>query len=336
MKKILNEPSGFVDDMLQGILKAYPNHLRLVEGSRRASARVEAPVKEKVGIVTGGGSGHLPVFLGYVGKGLVDSVAVGDVFNSPTMDDVLAATKAVNAGEGVLYLYGNYMGDVLNFDMTAEMAEIEGIKVETVLVSDDVASAPKNQWKRRRGIAGLFFAYKIAGAKAEERGKLDEVKAVAEKTVFNTRSMGVALSPCTIPAVGKPTFSISEDEMELGMGIHGEPGIERTKMMTANEIANILTNKILEDLPFKKEDEIAILVNGLGATPLEELFIVYSKVNEILNEKAIIVHKAYIGEYATSMEMSGCSLSLLRLDEELKILLDTQAFSPFLMQWGCY
>jgi len=334
MKKILNNPSRFVDDMLQGILKAYSFHLRLVESGKRALARADAPVRGKVGIVTGGGSGHLPVFLGYVGKGLVDAVAVGDVFNSPTLDEILTATKAVNAGEGILYLYGNYSGDVLNFDMSAEMAEMEGIDVETVLVSDDVASAPKDQWKKRRGIAGLFFAYKIAGAKAEERAGLAEVKTAAEKAVFNTRSIGMALSPCTIPAVGKPTFSIGEDEMELGMGIHGEPGIERTKMKTANEIASVMTNRLLEDLPFKKGVEVAVLVNGLGATPLEELFIVYSKVHDILAEKKINVYKSYLGEYATSMEMAGASLSFLCLDEELKRLLNAPAFSPFLPQWG--
>lgn len=333
MKKIMNDPYSFVDEVLEGILRAYPFHLRRVEGSKRALARVDAPIKGKVGIVTGGGAGHIPVFLGYVGKGLADAVSVGDVFTSPTMNDMFAATRAVNGGEGVLYLYGNYSGDVLNFGMASELAENEGINVETSLVSDDVASAPRDRWDGRRGIAGLFFAYKIAGAKAEERASLAEVKTTVDKAVFNTRTIGIALSPCTVPAAGKPTFTIGEDEMELGMGIHGEPGIERTKMKTADEIADIMTSKVLEDLPFKKGDEVATLINSLGATPPEELFILHRKVHDILTEKGINIYRAYVGEYATSLEMAGCSLSLFRLDEELKSLLEAPAFSPFLPQW---
>ena len=233
MKKILNRPADFVDEMLQGIVYAHPNDLRFA-GDQRALVRADAPVKGKVGIATGGGSGHLPVFLGYVGKGLLDGCAVGNVFSSPTANQMLAVTKAISGGAGVLYLYGNYTGDVMNFDMAAEMADMEDIKVETVLVADDVASAPPQRKDTRRGVAGLFFAYKIAGACAAEMADLATVKRAAEKALANTRSMGVALSPCTVPEAGRPTFTIGDDEMEIGMGIHGEPGVRRGKLETAD------------------------------------------------------------------------------------------------------
>ncbi len=331
MKKIINRPADFVDEMLQGIIYAHHGHLRLA-ADKRAIVRADAPVKGKVGIATGGGSGHLPVFLGYVGKGLLDGCAVGNVFSSPTANQMLAVTKAISAGAGVLYLYGNYTGDVMNFDMAAEMADMEDIKVETVLVADDVASAPPDRLATRRGVAGLFFAYKIAGAKAEEMADLTAVKHAAEKALANTRSMGVALSPCTVPEAGRPTFTIGEDEMEIGMGIHGEPGVRRGKLETADEIAVTLTNAVLKDLPFKSGDKVAVLVNGLGATPREELYIVYRKVWELLRDAGISVHRPYVGEYATSMEMAGCSVSLLKLDDELTHLLDAAAESPFFLQ----
>ena len=332
MKKIINDPFSVVDEMLAGILAAHPGQLKSAAPDNRAVVRADAPVQGKVGIVTGGGSGHLPVFLGYVGKGLADGVAVGNVFSSPSMEQMLAATQAVNGGAGVLYLYGNYSGDVMNFDMAAEMADMDGIKVETVLASDDVASAPPENWRKRRGVAGLFFAYKVAGARAEEKASLAEVKAAAEKAVANTRTMGVALSPCTVPAAGKPTFTIGEDEMEIGMGIHGEPGVRRGKLETADQIATTLTEAVVKDLPFVKGDEVAVLVNGLGATPPEELYIVYRKVHELLSGLGIKVYRPYVGEYATSLEMAGCSLSLLKLDAELKRLLDAPAQSPFFVQ----
>ena len=332
MKKIINDPFAVVDEMIGGILAAHPDQLKSASPDNRSIVRADAPVEDKVGIVTGGGSGHLPVFLGYVGKGLADGVSVGNVFSSPSMDQMFAATQAVNGGAGVLYLYGNYSGDVMNFDMAAEMADMEDIKVETVLASDDVASAPPENWQKRRGVAGIFFAYKIAGARAEEMASLEEVKAAAEKAVANTRTMGVALSSCTVPAAGKPTFEIGDDEMEIGMGIHGEPGVRRGKLEPADQIAEALTKAVVEDLPFHSGDEVSVLVNGLGATPPEELYIVYRKVHELLTAQGICVYRPYVGEYATSLEMAGCSLSLLKLDDELKRLLDAPAQSPFFVQ----
>jgi dihydroxyacetone kinase-like protein len=332
MKKIINDPQAFVDEYLEGLLLAYPHALRSVTADRRALVRADAPVTGKVGIVTGGGSGHLPVFLGYVGAGLADGVAVGNVFASPPAKHMHAATKAVNGGAGVLYLYGNYAGDRMNFEMAEELAEAEGIEVKQVLVSDDVASAPKGHEAERRGIAGLFFAYKIAGARAEERASLAEVKAAAELALANTRTLGVALSPCTVPAVGKPTFSLGDDEMEIGMGIHGEPGIQRGPLETADKIAAALLERLLIDRPYVAGDEVAVLVNSLGATPPEELYILYRAAHRDLAAAGIRVHRAYIGEYATSLEMAGASLTLLRLDADLKRWLDAPAKSPFFTQ----
>ncbi|HBG08625.1 dihydroxyacetone kinase subunit DhaK [Candidatus Darwinibacter acetoxidans] len=332
MKKIMNKPENFANETLEGILRAHPNDLRAVGDDVRELVRADAPVQGKVAIATGGGSGHLPVFLGYVGKGMLDGVAVGDVFNSPSAQQMFNVTKAIHGGKGVLYLYGNYGGDVMNFDMAAEMAEMEDIRVETVLVADDVASAPKGEEHRRRGVAGLFFAYKIAGAKADEGADLDEVVAVTKRALANIRSMGVALSPCIIPRVGKPTFTIGEDEMEIGMGIHGEPGITRGKLKTADEIAETLLEAILNDGPYESGDEVAVLVNGLGATPQEELYIVYRRAHEILQEKGLKVFHVYVGEFATSMEMAGMSLTVFKLDEELKRLLKAPAYTPFFAQ----
>ncbi len=333
MIKMINNSYQVVDETLSGILNAYTYHMRMAKESRRALIRADAPVKEKVGICTGGGSGHIPVFLCYVGPGLLDGVSVGNVFSSPSADDMLAATKEVNGGAGVLYIFGNYSGDVMNFEMAAEMAGIEDIPVMMSIVKDDVASAPRLEKDRRRGVAGLFFAYKIAGAKADTMASLEEVKAIADRVIDETCSIGIALTPCTIPAAGKPTFTIGDDEMELGMGIHGEPGIERTKLKQADEISTTMANKVINDLPFKSGDEVAVLVNGLGATPPEELFILYNKIHDILGDHGLKVYKIFIGEYATSMEMAGASLTLLRLNDEFKKLLDAPAFSPFLLQW---
>lgn len=331
MKKIINNPEDVVEETVEGILKAFPNHLRkATEESERALVRSAAPIEGKVGIATGGGSGHIPVFLGYVGKGLADGVAVGNVFSSPSAQEMLTVTKEVDSGKGVLYLYGNYAGDVMNFNMAADMAEEEGIQVKTTLVTDDVASSPPEEKEDRRGIAGLFYAYKLAGAKAEKGANLDEVERVADKTVENTRSMGVALSPCTIPEAGEPTFQIADDEMEIGMGIHGEKGIERSQLKHADEIVEIISDKLLEDLPFQSGDRVSVLINGLGATPPEELFILYRKVDEILDKVGIDIHEPFIGEYATSLEMKGASITLLRLDKELQELLAVPYYSPFL------
>jgi len=329
LKKIINNPEDFVDEMIEGILKAHPQELRMAKDSLRELVRIDAPVKNKVAIATGGGSGHLPVFLGYVGKGLADGVAIGEVFASPSAQEMLNVTKEIDSGKGVLYLYGNYGGDVMNFDMAAEMAEMEDINVKTVLVSDDLASAPKGEEDKRRGVAALFYAYKIAGASAEEGSSLDELVAITKKALNNTRSMGVALSPCIIPQVGKPTFTIADDEMEIGMGIHGEPGIKRGKIQTADEIAETLIESILLDGPFNEGDEISILLNSLGATPKEELYIVYRKVEQILKDKNIKIYNNFIGEFATSLEMAGMSISIMKLDDELKRLLDAPAYSPF-------
>jgi dihydroxyacetone kinase DhaK subunit len=332
MKKIINDPFAVVDEMLEGIMLAHPDKLRLVGEDKRGVVRADAPVAGKVAIATGGGSGHLPVFMGYVGKGLADGCSIGNVFSSPTVDHMLDVTRAINGGAGVLYLFGNYGGDVMNFGMAAEAADLEDIRVETVLAADDVASAPKGSEARRRGVAGIFFLYKLAGAKAEEMAPLAEVKRIAEKAVANTRSMGVALTPCTVPAAGRPTFTIGDDEMEIGMGIHGEPGVRRAKLEPADQIADTLTSAILADLPMGRGDEVAVLVNGLGATPQEELYIVYRRVHQILTGQGIKIHRPYVGEYATSMEMAGCSVSLLKLDDELKALLDAPAETPFFQQ----
>ena len=333
MKKLINDPMAFVDETIEGVLAAYPGYLKRCAGSKRALMRTDGPVAGKVAIVTGGGSGHIPVFLGYVGPGLLDAVSIGNVFSSPSPDDMLAATRAAHGGAGVLHLYGNYSGDVMNFGMAAEMAEMEDIEVATVLARDDVVSAPVAEMDRRRAVAGLVFAYKIAGARADEGADLAGVVAAAEHAAVNTRSMGVALTPCTIPAAGEPTFTLGENEMELGMGIHGEPGLRRSQIMPVDDVVDEIMENVLGDLPFASGDEVAVLVNGLGATPPEELFLMYRRTKAILDDAGIAVHRALVGEYATSMEMAGASVSLLKLEGDLKRLLDAPAYSPFLPQW---
>jgi len=332
MKKILNNPDLFVREMLEGLLKAHPDMLGFAAADIHCIVRTDAPIEGKVALATGGGSGHLPVFLGYVGKGLLDGCAVGDVFASPSSNQMLEVTRRIHGGRGVLYIYGNYGGDVMNFDMAAEMADLEGIEVRTVLVADDVASAPPEEAERRRGVAGMVFAFKIAGAMADRGGSLDEVEAVTRKALANIRTMGVALSPCTVPAAGHPTFTIGDDEMEIGMGIHGEPGIKREKLQTADQIAERMTQAILADMPLTAGDRVAVMVNGLGATPPEELYILYRRVYDMLTDERIGIHRAYVGEFATSMEMAGASLTLFRLDDELIPLLDHPAQSPFFVQ----
>ncbi len=332
MKKMLNIPEAFVPEMLEGLLLAHPDQLAQAGDDLHAIVRAEAPLAGKVALATGGGSGHLPVFLGYVGQGMLDGCAVGDVFASPPAETMLEVTRRIHGGKGVVYIYGNYYGDTMNFDMAAEMAELEDIPVRTVLVKDDVASAPPAEAGRRRGVAGMVFAFKVAGAKAAQGGSLDEVAAAAEKALANLRTMGVALSPCTVPAAGKPTFSIAEDEMEIGMGIHGERGMKREKLQTADEIAERMTLAILADLNAAAGDRLAVMVNGLGATPPEELYILYRKAHQLLSARGIQVHRAYVGEYATSMEMAGASLTFFRLDDELAALLDYPAHTPFFTQ----
>ena len=332
MKKLINDPASFVDEMLEGILAAHPESLRAVGPDRRALVRADAPISGHVGIVTGGGSGHLPVFLGYVGRGLCSGVAVGNVFSSPSMDQILDATRAVDGGAGVLHLFGNYGGDVLNFELAAEMADLEGIRTATVLVADDVASAPADRIDDRRGVAGLFFAYKCAGAAAEAGMSLEEVADVARAALRQTRSMGVGLSPTILPAAGKPTFELGDGEMEVGIGIHGEPGVRRGPLETADAVADTLLAATADDLGLARGDRVAVLVNGLGATPLEELYILYRRIHSGLAARGITVHRPYIGEYATSLEMAGASLTILRLTDQLTELLEAPASSPFFRQ----
>jgi dihydroxyacetone kinase-like protein len=332
MKKIMNNPVHFVDEMLEGILAAHPRQIRYVNNDLRCIVKGGPGIKNKVGIATGGGSGHLPLFLGYVGDGLLDGCAVGGVFQSPSSDQMLEVTKAIHNGAGVLYIYGNYGGDIMNFDMAAEMADMEGIKVEQVIAGEDVASAPKGEESKRRGVAGIFYAFKIAGALAEELASLEDVKRIAAKTCANVRTMGVALTACIVPEAGKASFSLGENEMEIGMGIHGEPGIRRGPLQTADEIVQQMTDSILQDLPFNTGDEVSVLLNGLGATPKEDLYIMARKLHELLKAKGIHIFNTYVGEFATSMEMAGASLSLLKLDEELKRLLSKPANSPFFTQ----
>ncbi|WP_026701877.1 dihydroxyacetone kinase subunit DhaK [Salibacterium aidingense] len=329
MKKFMNEPENFINETLEGLLSAHPNKLRSVREDNKALVRADAPVENKVAIVTGGGAGHLPLFLGYIGKGMVDGASVGEVFTASSAQQMLDTTKAVESGKGVLYIYGNYSGDVMNFDMAAEMAEEDGIRVETVIGKDDIASMPIEQKEDRRGVAGIFYLYKLAAAKAEQGANLEELKEFTEKVNNQVKTIGVALSPCVLPNVGKPAFTIEEDSMEIGMGIHGEPGIEKGSLQTADEIASNLIEKILQDYGNEKVENVSVLINGLGSTPLEELYIVYRKVSLILKDKGIDICKAYVGQYATSLEMTGLSISLLNTNEEIRSLLELPFSTPF-------
>ena len=331
MKKIINAPADFVPEMLEGLVKAHPAYLAM-ENEPHCIVRADAPLEGKVALATGGGSGHLPVFLGYVGKGMLDGCAVGDIFSSPSSDQMLTVTKRIHGGKGVVYIYGNYGGDIMNFDMSAEMADMDDIPVKSVLVRDDVASAPPDEADRRRGVAGMVFAFKTAGAAADRGDDLDSVALAAERTLERTRSMGVALSPCTVPLAGKPSFQIDEDEMEIGMGIHGEPGVKREKLQTADEITERMVTAILEDLKPAADARLAIMVNGLGATPPEELYVIYRRVDQMVTGAGMSVHRAYVGEFATSMEMAGASITMLELDSELAELIDHPADTPFFTQ----
>lgn len=330
MKKIINKPENVVDQMLNGVIAAHPQYVRRLEGLQ-VLVRATAPSK-KVALVSGGGSGHEPTHGGYVGKGMLDGAVAGAVFTSPTPDQVFEAIKAVDGGEGVLLVIKNYTGDVMNFEMAAEMAEAEGIRVEKVVVNDDVAVENSTWTTGRRGIAGTLFVHKIAGAKAEAGGSLDEVKIVAEKVISNVRSMGMALTPCIVPEAGKPSFTLGEDEVEIGMGIHGEPGTHRESIRSADETVDHLLGKILADLPLEAGDEVAVMVNGLGGTPLMELYIANRRMAEVLNAKDIKIIKTYVGNYMTSIEMAGFSLSVIKLDDELKTLLLAPSDTPAWVQ----
>lgn len=329
MKKLINQPERFVEEFMEGILLAYGDQVRCLDPEKRVLIRQNPGLVGKVGIVTAGGSGHLPVFLGYVGEGLLDGCTVGNVFASPSAAKMTDTIKACDFGAGVLCLFGNYGGDRMNMELARENADFEGIKTRQVLVRDDVASSPKESADKRRGVAGMVYAYKIAGAAAAAMKPLDEVADLAQKALDNTRSMGIALSACIVPEVGKATFNVAEDQIEIGMGIHGEPGIEVHKMMTADQVAQTLLDKITGDLPLVRGDEVTVMINGLGATPLEELLIVYRKVALLLQEMGITIYMPHIGEFATSMEMAGLSLTVMKLDAELKALLRAPASTPF-------
>ena len=324
MKKFINDPNLVVDEMMEGYVAAHRDKVRALSEAR-VVVRKDAPVKGKVGVITGGGSGHKPAFIGYVGKGMVDAVAAGEIFTSPPANAFYHAFKAADGGKGVACLYGNYAGDVMNVDMAVEMAEGDGITVKQVIANDDVPSAPRGNEDNRRGVAGEILMWKIGGAMAEKGGSLDEVIRAAQKAIDNTRSMGVGLSPCIIPAVGKPNFTLGENEMEVGIGHHGEPGIKKMEIKTADEVAEMMLDIILPDLPFEKGNEVCVLISGLGTTPLLELYIIYRKVIRILTGKNINVYRAWVDNYFTSLEMAGVTVTLLRLDNQLKELLDFPA-----------
>jgi phosphoenolpyruvate---glycerone phosphotransferase subunit DhaK len=332
MQKFINNPQNVVDEMLQGFIKAHADIVSETSNDRVLKYK-HAPVKGKVGIVTGGGSGHKPAFIGYIGRNMVDAVAVGEIFSSPPAQMFYDAIKEADSGKGVAVLYGNYAGDNMNVAMAMELAEEEGIKVKKVVANDDVPSAPLAEAEKRRGVAGEILMWKAGGAKAAMGGSLDEVIAVAQKAIDSTRSMGVGLSPCTIPEVGHPNFSIEEGKMEIGIGHHGEPGIEVTDIETASQVARRMCDVILPDLPFSKGDEVLVLISGLGSTPVMELYILYNEAEKIMREKGISVHAAYVGNYFTSLEMAGATLSVMKLDDELKECMDLEADSIGLRQF---
>lgn len=333
MQKIINDPQNVVDEMLEGYIKAMPDVICRTS-NKRVLRYKNIPVKNKVGIVTGGGSGHKPAFVGYIGINMVDAVAVGEIFSSPPAQMFYDAFKAADMGMGVACLYGNYAGDNMNVKMAVEMAEDDGIEVKTVVANDDVPSAPSGQNNKRRGVAGEIFMWKVGGAKSAMGCNLEEVIAASQKAIDNTRSMGIGLSPCTIPEVGHPNFIIKDGEMEIGIGHHGEPGLEVAKLETANQIAKRMTDIILPDLPFSSGDDVAILLSGLGATPLMELYILFNEIYEILRKKEINIYISYVGNYFTSIEMAGVTLSVMKLDEELKECIDYEADSMGLRQFS--
>lgn len=329
MKKILNDPFAYADEALEGMCKAYPQYYRFGSDSDRVIRRPSDPIQGRVGIVTGGGSGHLPIFAGYVGQGLLDAAAMGDVFASPSADVMASAMRDANGGAGVLRIYGNYGGDVMNFDMAGEIVGFDGIESTTVVLAEDVASAPLAEREKRRGVAGMVFGFKIAGAAADAGNDLTEVTRIAQHAADSCRTMGVALSSCTVPQAGAPTFSIGEDEMEVGMGIHGEPGVNRSKLKTADEIADELIDPLLVDMSLEKGCRVALLLNSLGATPAEELFILYRRISNRLEQINVTIVDPLVGRYATSMEMTGASLTIMPLDSELETLLKAPADCAF-------
>ncbi|MGV1761101.1 dihydroxyacetone kinase subunit DhaK [Rhizobium sp. A22-96] len=321
-KKLINEGAAAVDEMLAGILAAHPRHLRALDGSPRSIVAKHGPRPGKVGMVIGGGSGHEPSFLGFVGKGLADAAAIGNVFASPPPDPIIECAKAVDGVVGVLFLYGNYAGDVMNFDMAAEMLAMDDLEVRTVVTTDDIASASPDQKERRRGVAGNVFVFKAAGAACDMMYGFDEVERVARWANERTFTMGVALSPCSLPQTLKPNFELGADEMEIGMGIHGEPGIARGPLKPADEVVDELVGKILREMKPARGDRVAVLVNSLGSTPLMELYILMRKVKLMLDDAGLVIHLSLVGNYCTSLEMAGASITLMHLDDELQRLID--------------
>lgn len=322
MKKIINNPSDFVEESIQGLVVSHPDIYSFATDNQRVIKRT-VKAKNKVGIVSGGGSGHLPVFTGYVGKGMLDACAVGSVFASPSVDQIASAIRNGDNGNGVLCVLGNYGGDVMNFEMACEIVKDEGIETKTIIVSDDIASASSEEKLKRRGIAGLILAFKIAGATAENGASLEEVFNITSNANSNLRTIGVAVSSCILPEVGKPTFNLDNDEIEIGMGIHGEPGIKREKLKKADILVDDLCEIIFKDFELLSKDKVSIMINSLGATPLEELYIVSKRVNEIFSKLEIDIVKSYVGRYATSLEMAGMSITVLKLNDDLsKALLD--------------
>ena len=330
MKKIINAPENYVDEMLEGIYNAHGDQVKYVNDDLRCYCTANKK-DGKVAIITGGGTGHLPLFLGYVGDGLLDGCGVGGVFQSPSAEQIYNVSKEVEAGAGILYLYGNYTGDIMNFDMAAEMCDMDDIETRSIVGADDVNSNENPDV--RRGVAGIFFMYKCAGAKAAKGGNLDEVLAAAQKAKDNTRTVGFALTPCVIPEVGHPNFTLKEDEMAMGMGIHGEPGVWNGPIKTADEIAEESLNTLLKDMPVAEGEEVCLLINGLGATSVEELYILCNSVRKILEGKGIKIYRTFVGEYATSMEMAGASISICRMaDDEMKEQIDMPVKTPFYTQ----
>jgi dihydroxyacetone kinase-like protein len=332
MKKLINSPDAVLQESLAGIAAAHGDRVR-VNFDPPYIVRVDAPVQGKVAIVSGGGSGHEPMHGGYVGPGMLDAACPGEVFTSPTPDQMLEATKAVNGGAGVLHIVKNYTGDIMNFEMAAELAQGEDIEVEAVVTDDDVAVQDSLYTAGRRGVGVTVLAEKICGAAAEERRSLKEVADLCRRVNAEGRSMGMALTPCTTPAAGEPNFTLAEDEMEIGIGIHGEPGRERMKIEPAAQIVERLAGVIVDDLPFNEGDEVLAFVNGMGGTPLIELYIVYNELNRYLGGRGIRITRNLIGSYITSLEMAGCSITLLRLDEELTRLWDAPV-DTIALRWG--
>ena len=327
MKKIINNPTDVVSEALMGMQAAYPD--KLVYTPKMGVISRKEKKTDKVAVISGGGAGHEPLHAGFVGKGMLDAAISGNVFSSPSPDRIGSAIEQVSCGKGVLMVIKNYSGDIMNFGLSADLAEMDDIEVAQVIVKDDVAVPDREEGTGRRGIAGTVFVHKIAGAKAEQGASLAEVKEAAEKAIRNIRTMGVAMTPCILPAVGKPGFQIADDEIEIGMGIHGEKGIETTKIKTAKEIAEILVGRILDDYDYSNS-EVAVLVNGLGGTPLMELYILNMEVQKILEEKGIKAYRTFVGNYCTSIDMTGASVTLMKLDDELKELLDAPCDTPAL------